>query len=193
LGTITEQIEASPQQQLQPYVRPQERLLWSGRPDPGVLFTGKDGFLIPFSLMWGGFAIVWEVAAIVGTKGSSRWFVLWGIPFVCIGLYMIFGRFILKKRRKRETAYGLTDRRAMVAVGDRSLSDSPVKHTPTSVRRSRDGRHATVTFGSQAGLNRVWANTGMDVLPWWNANEVAFFDVADPDELLAALERARES
>jgi hypothetical protein len=183
LGTITEQTEASPQQQLQPYVRPHERLLWSGRPDPSVLFTAKDGFLIPFSLMWGGFAIVWEAAAIVGTKGSSRWFVLWGIPFVCIGLYMIFGRFILKKRRKR----------AMVAVGDRSLSDSPVKHTPTSVRRSRDGRHVTVTFGSQAGLNRVWANTGMDVLPWWTGNEVAFFDVAEPAELLAALDRARES
>ncbi|MEA2409612.1 MAG: hypothetical protein QOC77_173 [Thermoleophilaceae bacterium] len=191
MSTLTQQAGASAQQQLEPYLRPQERLLWSGRPDPSVLFTGKDGFLIPFSLMWGGFAIVWEVAAIVGTKGSSRWFVLWGIPFVCVGLYMIFGRFILKRRRKRETAYGLTDRRALVAVGDRSLSDSPVTHIPTSVRRSRDGQHVTVTFGSQAGLNRVWANTGMDVLPWWNVNEVAFFDVAEPDQLLAALDRVR--
>src|SRR4051812_33856940 len=191
MTALTERADASPPEQLRPYVRPGERLLWSGRPDPSVRFTGKDAFLIPFSLMWGGFAIFWEAAAIAGTKGSSRFFILWGIPFVAIGLYMIFGRFILKARRKRETAYGLTDQRALVAVGDRSLVDSPVKHTPTSIKRSRDGHHVSITFGTQNGVSRVYANTGMDVLAFWSSNDTAFYDVAEPDAVLAALERAR--
>ena len=179
------------QEQLQQYLRPHERLLWSGRPDPRKIFTAKDWFLVPFSLMWGGFAIVWEVAAIVGTEGSNRWFILWGIPFVAIGLYMICGRFVLKKRRKLKTAYGLTDQRALVAVGDRSIVDSPIRDTPSSVNWSRDKRHVTVTFGSRERINHVWGNTGMDVLPWWNPSEVAFYDVAEPDRLLEAVERAR--
>jgi hypothetical protein len=191
MATLTEQTEASPEQQLQPYVRSGERLLWSGRPDPDVHFTGRDAFLIPFSLMWGGFAIFWEAAAIAGTKGGSRFFILWGIPFVAIGLYMIFGRFIVKARRKRTTAYGLTDQRALVAVGDRSLSDSPVKHTPVSIKRSRDGTHVSVSFGAQNGASRVYANTGMDVLAFWSSSDVAFYDVAEPEPLLAALDRAR--
>ena len=129
----------------------------------------------------------------MGTEGTNRWFVLWGVPFVAIGLYMIFGRFVVKKRRKLVTAYGLTDERALIAVGERSLSDSPVTHTPVSIERSRDGRHVTVKFGSQGRANNVWSNTGMDALPWWNPNEVAFFDVAEPDALLAALDRVRSA
>src|SRR5947199_5117480 len=117
-------------QGLHQYLRPGERLLWTGRPDPAVLFGPKDLFLIPFSLMWGGFAIVWEAAVI--TSGDNPFFVLWGIPFVLIGLYMIAGRFLFKRRRKQKTVYGLTEERALVAVGDSSLSDTPTKYVPAS-------------------------------------------------------------
>jgi hypothetical protein len=36
-----------------------------------------------------------------------------GLPFVAIGLYFIFGRFIYKAYRKRRTVYAVTDRRVM--------------------------------------------------------------------------------
>jgi hypothetical protein len=100
---------------------------------------------------------------------------------------MIAGRFHFKRRRKLETSYGLTGDRALVAVGGRSLADTPVRYTPTSVRRARDGRHVTVTFGqSGSGVGRMYGNTGLEVLPFWASNEVAFYDVADVDDLLGA-------
>jgi hypothetical protein len=179
------------EQQLQPYLAPRERLLWSGRPDRSVLFSPRDVFLVPFSLMWGGFAIFWEAAVIFGTEGTNVFFILWGIPFVCVGLYLIFGRFVAKQRMKSKTAYGLTDRRALVAIGDRSLSDSPVRDTATSIRRSRDGSHVSVTFGAQSGSFRAHAGNA-DLIPWWTAGVTAFLDVADPDGLLEALRRVQQ-
>jgi len=66
-----------------------EQIEWVGRPDPAKHFTRGDVFLIPFSIMWGGFSIFWEASVITG--GAGPFFALWGIPFVAIGLYFIFG------------------------------------------------------------------------------------------------------
>jgi hypothetical protein len=84
---------------------------------------------------------------------------------VAIGLYMIFGRFIVKAWRKRRTAYGLTDRRALVALGSGSLSESQLAHQPVDQRVSRRRRHMTVVFGRLAYgamSGAMYANTGME-------------------------------
>ena len=178
-----------PATQLAPYVRAHERLLWSGRPDPAVRFSPSDAYFVPFTIMWGGFAILWEVGVIA--SGAGPFFFLWGIPFVGIGLYMIVGRFIVKRRRKLKTAYGVTTERALVAVGDSSLSDSPIKHVPTQVRRSRDRTHVSITFGKPASFGRgAYANSGLEIFGW-GPDVVAFYDVPDPEVVLAAIDRAQ--
>ncbi|NUT70917.1 hypothetical protein [Pseudarthrobacter sp. C4D7] len=184
-----------PRSRILPLLRQGERLLWTGRPDPQVRFTGADAFLVPFSVLWGGFAIFWEVMVV--TTAKQPFFLLWGIPFVLVGLYIIFGRFIVKKRRKLRTVYGLTDRRAIVCVGDRSVSESSLNATPTKVDRSRDGRHVSVTFGYQ-GMGGLFGggmpqNTGMDFFNLGRGQTVAFYDVEDSGELIDALDHARVS
>ena len=149
-------------------------------------FTSADAFLVPFSLMWGGFALFWEASVLVA--GGPLFFALWGIPFVAMGLYFIFGRFVYKRRKKLRTAYGVTNDRAIVAVGDTSLTEMPIKQVATSQHRTRDGRHVSVTFGDVGRpWERVYGNTGMEVFGW-GATPVAFYDVSEPDALLAALE-----
>lgn len=141
--------------------------------------------------MWAGFAVVWELGATAST--DDPFFTLWGIPFVVVGAYFAFGRFVYKRRRKLRTAYGLTEDRAIVAVGSTRLYDSPVRNVRTSVERTRDGRHVSVTFGDGPawwGGSATYGNTGMDFF-MGNAAPVAFYDVADVHGLLAALDRVR--
>ena len=177
--------------QLEPYLLEGESLLWWGRPDPTKHLGKSDFFVVPFSLLWGGFAVVWEVGVL--TSGAPAGFVAFGLVFVAIGLYMIFGRFIVKVRRKRRTAYGLTDQRVLVAVGSGALSDSPVSHQPIDQRVSRDRRHMTLVVGRSAhgaSAATLYANTGMEFFAFGGA-PIGFYDVADVTGLTGALGRVR--
>jgi len=73
-----------------------ESLLWSGQPRNGIVFRGSDVFMIPFSIMWGGFAILFAAGVLSPARddGGGPVFVgvLFAIPFVLVGLYMMFGR-----------------------------------------------------------------------------------------------------
>jgi hypothetical protein len=94
------------------YLTKDETILWMGKPNPLSLFSTTDIFLIPFSLMWGGFAIFWESLALSG--GKLDFFSLWGIPIVIMGQYFIWGRFVHEYLKRMNTYYALTDKRALV-------------------------------------------------------------------------------
>ena len=47
-------------------IRPQllrdEHIAWEGRPYTGLILRPMELFLIPFSLLWGGFALFWNAS-----------------------------------------------------------------------------------------------------------------------------------
>ncbi len=95
-----------------------ESFQWAAMPNPSVVFHSGDWFMIPFSLLWGGFAIFWEAGAL-GYWGKSShpgpsFMVVWGIPFVVVGQYLIWGRFLWDAWLKRRTYYGVTNRRVLI-------------------------------------------------------------------------------
>ena len=71
-------------QRLQSKLAPNEHLLWFGQPRGGIVLRDSDVYAIPFSLIWGGFAIFWEISVL--SDDAPITFKLFGLPFVGVGL-----------------------------------------------------------------------------------------------------------
>lgn len=177
--------------QLRAWLRPGEELLWYGRPDPRRVLSPSDVFVVPFSLLWCGFAVFWELSVAGGD--APLLMQLWGLPFVAVGLYLVVGRFFHGHFQARRTAYGITSHRAIVVIGTRTSMDTPLTApTPVTVRRSRRGRHATVAIGTPVPGSR--RGPSADGSAGWRSppeSPVTFYDVPDPEPMLRALDRVR--
>jgi hypothetical protein len=129
-------------------------------PHQGVRLQASDAYLIPFSLLWGGFALFWEYNVV--TMGAPPFFTVWGIPFVLIGVYLIIGRFFWDAYRRSRTRYALTDQRIIIvnaALGRRveSIQLMTLGQLQLSVRPDRSG---TITLGPTTGLRGSLATAG---------------------------------
>ena len=185
--------EPSQQAALQRYLLDGERLLWTGQPDPRRLFSAGDLFLIPFSLMWGGFALFWEATAIGFSSNASGgpivFFLLWGIPFVVAGQYFIWGRFIYKRWDRKRTIYAVTTRRVLVLRGSR-LQTIFVKQLPHMNQTVRADGSGSIEFGSSMMGFGFWANTGMDFLTPGRGGVIALYDIPNVDAVARAITAA---
>ncbi len=151
---------------------PGEAVLWRGKPDEKKLFTAQDAILIPFSVFWCGFAIIWETIAI--TQGAPFFFCIFGVPFVCVGLYFVFGRFIHQKRTLKNTRYALTTHRAICYKKGKISTCDYRNESSITVKVKKDGT-GTITFGD----NPFGYNRGFDLLNNTYYNRTEFVNIPD--------------
>ncbi len=136
-----------------------ERVVWSGQPIQGVRLFPRDLFLVPFSLIWGGFAIFWESSVLA--QGAPPIFLLFGSVFAVAGLFMILGRFFIDARIRANTDYAVTDRRALIVRSGffSNLQSVDLDTLGESSLDPRDDGRGTITFGGGSGpslFNRSW-------------------------------------
>jgi hypothetical protein len=146
--------------ELQQHLNLNEKLIWTGQPKKGIVFRAADIFLIPFSLLWCGFAIFWVYMA---AKGSIL-FAMFGIPFVIIGLIFVFGRFIIDAKQRENTFYGLTEQRIIIKSGvyRRSVKSLNIRTLSDIEYTEKSDGSGTINFGPKNPMT-MWAN-GMN---WW--------------------------
>jgi len=142
-----------------------ETLLWNGRPRQGLVLRAADAFLIPFSLLWAGFAFFWEIG--VMTSGAPFFFMLWGIPFLIVGAYITVGRFFVDAYIRSKTSYGVTNERILIIAGlvSRTVKTLPLQTLgEIALQQYADGS-GTITLGPNlpfAAWYRGFAWPGMD-------------------------------
>jgi hypothetical protein len=166
----------------QSYLLPGERISWTGQPKQGLALGPRDGLLIPFSLLWGGFALFWNVGVWTFPKTGQGidWFMrLWGLPFLVAGLYFIMGRFFHDAAIRKRLFYAVTDQRVLVLRGSK-ITSLDIRRLPRlELSEHRDG---TGTLAFEAANSGPWGG-GMNGLSWWLpalSTATQFFRVASP-------------
>ena len=188
-------------QELQPELSAGESILWSGQPSRKVVFGKQDVFLIPFSLLWGGFAIFWE-ASVLGllafggksAPNAAPWFMaLFGVPFVVIGQYLIWGRFVYAAWKKGKIVYAVTDKRVVVldrGLG-RKVTSAYLQQLPAIQKTLRRDGIGTLTFGLS-----VPVGGGRNNMAAWDGGLSSpvptFVDVEDAENVYRVVSDARE-
>lgn len=172
---------------------PGERILWTGKPDSRRWLYPEDLLLVPFSVLWGSFAIFWETSVLASPSTNEATaarvlFGLWGAPFVLIGLYLMFGRLFARRWLRSRSLYVLTDQRL--------LSLSPTwrgnallhmiwlsSRPPLEKHVRRDGR-GTVCVGQTApGQRWVGGIAGWPGAGRRQGSAIVLADIADADRV----------
>ncbi len=143
----------TPEMTIARYLAAGESMVWCGRPAQGLRLRPSDALFIPFSLMWGGFAVFWEYSVI--NSSAPFFFRLWGVPFVLVGLYMVFGRFVVDAQVRARTVYGVTNQRVLIVseLFGRKVQSLPLRTLSDISLAERSDGSGTVTFGGES--------------PWW--------------------------
>ncbi|QFT97358.1 hypothetical protein FIU85_08600 [Roseovarius sp. THAF8] len=125
-------------------LNPGEKVLWQGRPDPGVTIAPASIVTLIFGLFFAGFALLWMILA--ATAGGAFW--MFGLIHFSVGLGIAFGGIFWEPWKRRHTWYTLTDSRAFIARDlpflGRSLKSYPI--TGQTRLELRDGTPGSVMF-----------------------------------------------
>jgi hypothetical protein len=155
-------------------LRSGEQLLWQGRPRAGIRLRSADWYQVPFSLVWCVFVFPMAGGVLFGTrKASVEAFVY--ILLAALGLYSLLGRYFVDAIRRKNTAYALTSRRAIMAVDffGRNVQPINLQSLPeVSVSEKSDGS-GTILFGAAPSRNRAMSN------PWTGAPSQPAFEMIE--------------
>lgn len=170
------------------YLVPRETVQWTGRPQQGIVFRAADALLIPFSLLWCAFAVFWELG--VWNGGAPTFFMLWGGAFVCVGLYLVFGRFFFDAFLRSKVQYALTEQRALILGGftGNDLTTIDLRSTSEIRYKDIDGSRGTISFGPDPGPFRgggIWHST--------SRNAPEFFRTEDADRAYRLIQAAKQT
>lgn len=177
-----------------------EYIIWAGQPVPKI-FNRSDIFLIPFSIVWSGFAVFWEIMAFFAfrqtTTGMGIIFPIFGLPFVLIGLYLLFGRFIYRSLKNKRTFYALTNQRVMVlhTLFGKNLRTQLLNQIPALNKSVNSNGIGSITFGDTPLVySSMFENSS--IRPYGNryryGNTMGFFNIKDVDDVYRMINDQRK-
>jgi len=159
-----------------------EKLLWSGQPWQGLFLTRPiDLFLVPFSLLWAGFAIgIPGTVLFSGSEMPPFPFILIAVIFPIVSLYAVIGRFLIDAWLRSATTYAVTSQRVLIERGGpfRSQKSLDIERLPALELNERGDGSGTIRFGGGG--------------TWFGGNNMGIWSAStDPTPQFLRIEHAR--
>ncbi len=178
---------------IQNQLLPGEEILWEGRPRiSSGINLGNIGQSV-FGLFWLGFSLFWTITAFLMTRAIPGndptamffkiFFPLFGLPFIAIGVFIVFINPMKKKNSTINTSYYLTDQRLIIYNNGSSpvFNSVFIKNSGTvQLIENRDGT-GNIVFDSI--FNNTSANRrsyGSYVVPAYNN---CFYRIDEAEEV----------
>ena len=156
------QQEEEDRRRLEEELAPGETVVWQQSPVRGAS-AGANFFTRIFGIFWLGFSLFWFAGALSAARlgGFGLIFPLFGLPFIGIGIWLVF---VLPSRQKRQlstTVYAVTDRRLIIFA---SAPTRTVRSLPLACVRSVNKRiHRNGTGDLYFGIDpAAWSYGEMD-------------------------------
>jgi hypothetical protein len=168
------------------YLNHNERILWMGQPQAWRILGLSDLFLIPFSIFWLGFALMWVTGF---GSGNPIWF--FGILHVVVGLYMLFGRFIHKYLRWRGMYYAVTNQRVLWlnrSFWRQALQSRFINTLPMLDLKGGWGGTSTIIFEPPATTSRNQTSRQQML---GEADGLGFYNITDAAEIYHLIQQIR--
>ncbi len=134
-----------------PYMESGEYVLWQGKPGKGNFFSSINWAIVVFSLFWLCFSLCWEAAAIA--SGAPVFFAFFGLPFIIIGVLMLYNGLFRHAGRRGKSLYLITNRRILVKNGN-NLSIYRAEDLSTMKIRLHKNGNGTIIFSENVYTRR---------------------------------------
>jgi hypothetical protein len=166
-----------------------EKIEWKGMPVPRLFKTDTIGAFL-FSIPWTAFAIFWMCGA-AGFKAPDfsegfhplMLFPLFGLPFVAIGLAMMFSP-IWSYLKDLKTVYAITNKRVIIMTGGKSLEVKSLKADSIKELTRRERGHTGDLIISHIN----WRDSDNDL----HTKEIGLFNIPEVREAQKALQKLIE-
>lgn len=124
-----------------------EYVLWKGRPGKGNIMSSKDRAMLPFSLVWLAFSLFFE--SMIITAQAPLPFIMFGMVFVLIGLYLLYVVFFQRAFARKKTLYVVTNKKLIIKEGNEINIYQPTELPPMKIEMYKNG-NGTIYFSSSA-------------------------------------------
>jgi hypothetical protein len=148
-----------------------EKILWSGQPKQGFIFTGGDIFTIFIGLFWLGATSPFAYFAI---QSFELFTMLFTLPFVLIGLYLVFGNIIYKNYQKNRTYYAVTNQRILIQLNlfNKKVKSKLISQIPVLNKTVNKDGSGTIQFDNTGYMGVGRDSYRIEMLSFDNIKDV---------------------
>lgn len=173
------------------YFYEDEEIIWSGKPENLKLFSKYDIFLIPITVIFAAFILVYVFSAfMLMIEGKSAAFALSGITCLLVAFYLVSGRIWYRNKRLSKNLYFVTNKRVFVfnTLRNTVSCDIPLEHSDAYVKGN------DLVLAEKNPLGDIACALGLDLFLYNIIHETpAFYSVENPSGVLKIVESAKRN